>query len=190
MTTVATAGVLLIVGSVVFVVGAAIGVPRVFGESNPQIREQMLEKHRRLWRIAQPFYGLGALIAGVGVGCLAVSDLSPGARATFAAAGVAMTVGALAWVWSLYLRSTRVSEFAYGALPGWPFTVYVVLTVVGLALLGAGLLATDLPAGLGWLILGTDLVFLAAYLRLGDIPPFVFYVLLLVTGIALVRQPG
>ncbi len=61
---------------------------------------------------------------------------------------------------------------------------------MGLALLGAGLLAVDLPAWLGWLILGTDLVFLAAYLRLGDIPPFVFYVLLLVTGIALVRQPG
>jgi len=57
MTTVATAGLLLIVGSVVFVVGAAIGVPRVFSESNPQIREQLLKEHRRLWRIAQPFYG-------------------------------------------------------------------------------------------------------------------------------------
>ena len=36
----------------------------------------------------------------------------------------------------------------------------------------------------GWLTLGADVLFLAAYLRFGDVPPFVFYVVLAVVGIA------
>ena len=42
------------------------------------------------------------------------------------------------------------------------------------------------PAWLAWLVLVADLAFLAAYVRYKDIPPFVFYLLLLVAGIALV----
>jgi hypothetical protein len=55
----------------------------------------------------------------------------------------------------------------------------VLLTIGGLALLGAGLLAGRFPAWLGRLTLGADLIFLAGYLWLKDIPPFVFYLLLL-----------
>jgi hypothetical protein len=48
-----------------------------------------------------------------------------------------------------------------------------------------GLLAGGFPAWLGWLTLGADLLFLAGYLWLGDIPPFVFYLLLLLVGRAM-----
>jgi hypothetical protein len=41
---------------------------------------------------------------------------------------------------------------------------------------------------LGWLTLGADLIFLAGYLWFKDIPPFVFYLLLLLVGLA-TRRP-
>ncbi|HZC99812.1 MAG TPA: hypothetical protein VFA46_06355 [Actinomycetes bacterium] len=116
-------------------------------------------------------------LSPAGVGWLAAAAPTRATRATFAAAGLALAVGALAWAWSLYLRGTRVSEFALGTLPGWPFATYVLLTIGGLALLGAGLLTGRFPAWLGCLTLGADLVFLAGYLWFKDIPPFVFYLL-------------
>lgn len=36
----------------------------------------------------------------------------------------------------------------------------------------------------GWMILGADVLFVGAFLRYRDIPPFVFYMLLSVVGLA------
>ena len=176
-------GVLLIVGSVVFFVGAAIGVPGVFTQTDPQARLRMLTERRRAWQVAQPLYGLGPGIATAGVGVLAAS-CGGGAAAALAASCGMFAVGALAWWWSLFLRGTRVSDFAFGALPSWPFATYVLLTIAGIALLGLGLLTGEFPTWLGWVTLAADVVFLVGYLRFRDIPPFVFYVLLTVVGVA------
>jgi hypothetical protein len=179
------AGLLLIVGSTVFLVGAAIAVPRVFMETDPTARLRMLEERIRIWRAGQSFYALGPIIAGIGVVVLA-ADASDGDMVLFGIAGTALVVGALAWSWSVYLRATRVRDFALGNLPWWPFATYVLLTIGGLALLGIGLLAGYYVAWLGWLTLAADVMFLGLYLATKDIPPFVFYLLLLVVGIAIV----
>ena len=175
-------GVLLIVGSVVFFVGAAIGVPAVFTQTDPQVRLRMLTERRRAWQVAQPLYGVGPGIATAGVGVLAASS-GRGAGAVLAASCGTFAVGALAWWWSLFLRGTRVSDFAFGELPSWPFATYVLFTIAGIALLGLGLLIGEFPTWLGWVTLAADVVFLAGYLRFGDIPPFVFYALLTVVGV-------
>ncbi len=101
------------------------------------------------------------------------------------AACLAFLIGAVAWSWSLYLRATRVSQFAFGTLPGWPFATYVLMTIGGIGLLGIGLLTGDFPVWLGWLTLGADILFLAAY-RFRDIPPFVFYALTFVVGLVVI----
>jgi hypothetical protein len=163
-------GILLIAGSVLFLVGAAVGVPAVFAERDPGARLRLLRTHLRSWRAAQPLYGLGPLLAAAGVGGLSADAGDGAAPASLAAACVALVAGALAWAWSLYLRAARVEAFAFGTLPGWPFATYVLLTIAGLALLGAGLLAGGFPGWLGWLPLAADLVFLAAYLRFRDLP--------------------
>jgi hypothetical protein len=180
------AGVLLIAGSVIFLAGAAIGVPGVFTEADPQQRLRMLTAHLTMWRIAQPLYGLGPILVAVGVGYLAAAAQGRGTRAVFAASCAALAIGALAWTWSLYLRGTRVAEFARGTLPSWPFAIYVLLTIAGLALLGLGLLAGRFPTWLGWVALGADVLFLIGYLWFKDIPPFVFYLLLLLVGVVIV----
>lgn len=178
------AGLLLIAGSTVFLVGAAIGLPRVFMEHDPQTRLRMLEERIGIWRAAQPFYALGPVVAGTGVTVLAADASDDKTRLLFGIAGAALVVGALAWSWSVYLRATRVRAFALGRLPWWPFATYVLLTIGGLALLGIGLLTGGYPAWLGWLTLAADVGFLGLYLATRDIPPFVFYLLLLLVGIA------
>jgi len=125
------------------------------------------------------------MVVAIAVGYLAATTPSPTSRMVLSAASVALVVGALAWSWSVFLRSTRISDFAFGRLPGWPFRTYVLLTIGGLVLLGVDFLIEGFPIWLGLLIIGASIVFLAAYLRFSDIPPFVFYVLLLVAGVAL-----
>jgi hypothetical protein len=54
-----------------------------------------------------------------------------------------------------------------------------------LALLAAGLLTDDDAPGIAWVTIAADLTFLAAYLSLSDLPPFVFYLLFLAIAAAL-----
>ncbi len=177
-----SAGLLLILGSVTFGAGAAIGVPRVFTEANPHQRLRLLEERRVWWLCAQPLYALGPLIAPLGVADL-TKDASAG-NSLLAASSALLLVGAVAWGCAVYLRTRRVREFALGELPGWPFAAYVFLTIGGLALLGIGLLVGATTGWVGWLTLGSAVVFLVAYLRFGDIPPFVFYIVLSVVGVS------
>lgn len=179
------AAVLLVVGSAVFLVGAAVGVPGVFMEPDADARQSMLEAHASRWRLAQPLYAMGPLIAAVGVGLLVGDTRAATARILFAVAGVLLVAGALAWSWIVYLRAIDIVAFARGSLPGWPFTTYVLLTNAGLASLGAGLVVAGSSVWIGWLTLAADAAFVAAYVRFGDIPPFVFYLLLLVVGVTL-----
>jgi hypothetical protein len=183
MTAERAGGVLLIVGSAVFFVGAAIGVPGVFTQTDPQIRLRMLTERLRAWQVAQPLYGVGPGITAAGVGLLAAAS-GGGSGALLAASCWALAVGAVSWGWSLYLRGTRVSDFAFGTLPSWPFATYVLVTIAGIALLALGLLTGDFPVWLGWVTLTAGAFFLVGYLRFRDIPPFVFYVPLTGVGVA------
>ena len=171
------ATVLVWAGSGIFLVGAGIGVPRVFTEPNPAERLRMLEDRTVRWRVAQPLYAIGPLLAAAGVEALAVGVDDRSARVWLALAGLLLLAGALCWSWSVYLRCRHVREFALGQLPGWSFTTYVWLTLAGLAALGIGGLVAGFPAWADWLTLSGCLVFLVGYVRYGDIPPFVFYVL-------------
>lgn len=143
----------------------------------------MLEERLGTWRAAQPLYVLGPVVDAAGLGCLAAGTPAGGTRAAFLVASLALLVGSLTWARSVYLRATRVSEFAFGTLPGWPFTTYVLLTIGGLGLLGAGLLANGFPAWLGWLTVAAAVLYLALYLRFEDIPPYLFYLLLALVGL-------
>lgn len=174
---------LVVLGSVVFLLGAATGVPRVFTEPDPASRLRLIEDGLTRWRVAQPLYAVGPLTTAVGVGCLAAS-VGPGSdRAWLGLSGGLLLVGALSWSWSAYQRGRRPRAFALGELPGGPFTAYVWLTLGGLAALGTGLLVGGFPAWTGVVTLSAGSAFLVAFLRYGDIPPFVFYLLLPVVSL-------
>lgn len=183
------AGALIVAGSAVFFAGAQLGVPRVFMERDPDRRLDILEANRGRWRAAQPLYALGPLIVSVAVGLLASASASTGARTAFWLAATALLLGSLAWTWSVYQRAVRIADFARGRLPGWPFAAYVLLTVAGLAAVGLGLLPTAVAGWVPAVTLAADVVFLLAFLRFRDIPPFVFYLLLVVVGVVVTATP-
>jgi hypothetical protein len=173
----------MITGSALFFVGAAIAVPRVWTEPEPEEKVRMLDEGLFWWRLGQPLFALGAVVAALGVGLLAAADEAT-SEAWFVVSCALLVIGALAWSWSTYRRALRPREFALGQLPGWPWAIYVWLTFAGLFVLGAGILAGSWAAWLGWIIVGANALFVAVYLRYGDLPPFVFYVLLSVVGFA------
>lgn len=57
----------LIVGSVVFMLGAAIGLPSVFMTADYDERFRIVTGHVTRWGVAQFGYSFGPLIASVGV---------------------------------------------------------------------------------------------------------------------------
>jgi hypothetical protein len=173
----------VLAGSAVFLVGASIAVPRVFTEPDHERKLRMLETSLVWWRLGQPLYAAGALVASGGIGFLAASATAGPGRAWLTVSCLLMMVGALCWSWSVYQRGRHVQEFALGDLPGWPFASYVYLTLAGLGSLGVGLLVANYPAWTGWVTLAGALGFLIVYVRLGDIPPFVFYLLLPVVSL-------
>ena len=188
MSTSQVAGLLLVLGSVVFCVGAGIGVPRVHTEHDRQARLRMLQEGAVAWRVAQPFYLVGPLIVAAGVGVLATDVPSGAESALVAASAVLVLGGALAWARIVYLRTVDVPGFALGTLPPWPFVTYVWLTVGGLVLLGAGLVVGDLPAWLGWVTSVGAVGLLLLYLRTKDLPPFTFYLQFTLVGAVLLSR--
>ena len=150
---------------------------------SPESRLRLLESHLLWWRLSQPLYAGGALLAALGVGSLAAEGEGPGTSLLWVSCAL-LVVGAIAWSWSVYLRAQHHRDFALGRLPGWPFATDCWLTFAGLALLGVGLLERE-PQWLGWVVLGADTLYVLGYLRYGDIPPFVFYLLLSIVGVTL-----
>lgn len=175
---------LVVIGSVVFLVGAGVGVPTVFVTRDSDERARLLTRHRTRWQLAQPFYALGPALAAVGVG---VSGLDAGGAGGFFGGLAAMTMllGAGTWSYSCWLRAADPVRFAVGLQPGWPFHFYVIATLVGLASLGLALIVEDVAAWTGWLVVTADLVLGVAYSITGDLPPFVFYLLLIVVAVVL-----
>lgn len=171
------AAVLTVGGSAVFLLGAAVGVPAVFTQPDPDARLRLLRDNLTRWRIAQPLYALGPLLVAAGIGVLGAGMSSQAARTAVAISCLALAAGGLAWTRSVHQRTIRVTEFAHGTLPAWPFATYVLLTIGGLALLAVGLLADHRAPGAAWVTIAADVTFLAGYLRFADLPPFLFYLL-------------
>ncbi|MHA6524729.1 hypothetical protein [Tessaracoccus sp. G1721] len=180
-------GWLMLLGSVVFFVGAAYGVPRVFTVREPDERLALLQAGADAWRRAQWLYAAGPLLAAMGVVVLGTA-WSGEDRLLAGGAGIAMLVGAVLWSVSCARRGRRIEEFARGELPASSWLGYVWLTLAGLALLGVACLG--FATWVGVVVLIAAVAFVALFVVTRDIPPFVFYVVLTIVGIwVIAAQP-
>lgn len=180
--------VLLVVGSSLFLVGAFSPISMaVFTESDAAKRLETIQEGRNAWSISQVFFALGAIVTGIGVGLAAYHYRgTPGSWLAYLGFA-AIAVGAALWSWHVYLRTVDPKAFTEGSLPAWLFGVYTVLTQAGLAAFGMALLHTGTPSWVGWMLIGGSTLLFIAYLIFRDMPPFVYYILTLITGVMLYR---
>ena len=185
-----TDAIVVIVGSILFMAAAFSPISRVFAEPDVGRKLAILTGAPTQWNVAQILFALGALVAAVGVGMMAYRSAGEGPTLWLAIAAGMMAVGALLWVGHVYQRAVDPAAFATGQLAIWPFAVYSLLTMAGLALVGVALLQTGLAAWVGWLCIGSAAFFLVLGLIFGDMPPFVYYVVFLTVGIVAFRSAG
>lgn len=183
----------LLVGSLIFLFAAFNpSSMAVFPAATPEARLAAIQRYRSLWVISQVAFGLGAVIAALGYVLLAraLGDRAV-AMALPRAAALGMLFGALLWGINLVQRATDFTGFAQGTQPAWPFVIYTLLTIAGLAVWGWIYLQSGFPGWLGWATIGLAAVVLVLFVALRDMPPFVYYVIsLLAVDVLFFSLPG
>ena len=179
-------GIVICLGSLLFLIAAFSPSSRVFGASTAEKKLAVINASMRGWKISQALFGSGAIITALGVGLLAFSLRWLPANLIYVIAGL-LLVGAVSWSRHVYLRAMDPQAFVAGALPAWHFILYTLLTLAGFFLLGfESLRLFGFHAWQGWLLMGASLLFFVAYLIFKDMPPFVHYLLGLVLGVSLI----
>jgi hypothetical protein len=176
----------IIVGSVFFMVAAFSPVSRVFGVADPSEKLAIIQGSGGGWAVAQILFAAGALVTAAGIG-LAAYRAPPPSAAALTWSATLMGGGALLWSRHVYLRAVDPARFTAGELPLWLFAGYSLLTVAGLVFAGIAVLRMGLPPWVGWLCIGGAATFLVLGIAFGDMPPFVYYVVMLTLGIVLFR---
>ncbi len=187
MSTERVAAIILLVGSVLFLIAAFMPVSRVFAETSQAATLEIITSNRTSWTASQVLFGLGASIAAIGLGFVA-HHLRGAPGAAWAYIGlVAVILGAVLWDGHVYLRAVDPEGFVEGRLISWLFPAYAILTQLGLLAFGVAYLRADYPTWLGGVTVGGAIIFFIVYLVFRDIPPFVYYILTFIAGIVLMR---
>jgi hypothetical protein len=181
------AAITIIVGSIFFLIAAFLPISRVFVTPDTAGKLEIINAAPGQWTFAQIFFALGSLVTVLGVAMLANRMSGQSVSLYMYVATGLMGVGALLWSWHVYSRAVDPAAFAAGEVPIWLFAGYSLLTMVGLALIGFALLQIGLPPWVGWLAIGSAGLFLVLGLAFGDMPPFVYYVIMLTIGIMVYR---
>jgi hypothetical protein len=180
------AGSVLIIGSVLFFIAAFSPIAQVFTEPDATQKMEIINNGGSAWIVDQIFFCLGSLVTGAGL-ALTVNQHRNIPGATWAFLGVAaIALGAVLWSWNVYQRTIAPQAFVTGTLPVWPFIAYTLLTQAGLVAIGILLLRSTLPGWVGWMLIGGSIFFFVAFIILKDMPPFVYYILTILTGIIIV----
>lgn len=180
-------GIIILIGSILFLVAAFSPITRVFGLRSAEEKLALITNARRAWGVSQVLFSLGAIVTALGVAfaAYALKD-QPQAPLLFTATAF-LAIGAGAWARHVYLRAIDPQAFVSGALPGWHFALYTLLTTGAFLLIGIALLRMGFSPWGGWILVGGALLFFILYVIFKDMPPFVHYLLGLVLGFVLLR---
>jgi hypothetical protein len=188
VSSVGVSGIVMIVGSALFLCAANTPISfRVVAPGRSASRKlEAIRGSPTAWSVTQILFGLGALVTVIGIGVLAYAlRRQPSAWLIWASVAVLM-LAAVLWLWHLYGRMVDPVAFAEGRWPRWPLLAYFIMTEAGLAILGHSLLRNDLPMWIGWMLISSRLLLFVLTLVYRDMVPLFFYLVTLITGIALV----
>ena len=128
-------GIVLITGSIIFLIAAFHPVSKIFGEPDSSKRLEIILNEQAGWNFSQLLFIIGSFIVAIAVGLISHHFRNiPGSTLAYLGS-VMLLAGALLWSIHCYLRFQDPSAFVSGSLPGWHFLLYTFLTMAGLALL-------------------------------------------------------
>jgi hypothetical protein len=182
--------IIIALGSLIFLVAAFMPISKVFVERSSQKKLEIITSNRTTWNVMQVLFGLGALVAAIGVGVLAYAFQPHQESGLLKLSSLLLIIGSLLWIWHLYLRGTNPEGFAFGQQPWWHFAGYTIITQVAMVIAGYYFLQTPYPNWIGYtLIISMGVLFLLTVI-FKDMPPFVYYVFFIVAVIGLWRNSG
>lgn len=173
------------VGSILFLIAAFLPYSKMFAESDPAKKMQIILDMHGMFNVAHVLFGLGSIITVIGLG-LIIKHFKEiqGYNIAFAAV-LLMFAGALLWTWHTTERIIDPEGFVYGKNTPYLFAIYSVFTQAGLFIIGLFLLKTVVPGWIGWLfVIGSATIFVLMII-FKDMPPFVYYVLTLIAAFTL-----
>ena len=179
------AGLLISLGSVIFILAALFPISRVFAERNPEVKLALVEDHLAAWRTAQFSFALGSALTVAGLAVLSSYLWATQALITAWIALALVALGTFFWIWHVLLRASEPEAFFLGEQSAWLFPTFSGLTLAALAAYGLTLLLAGHPAWLGLFLIGAGVIFAALYLVMKDLPPLFIYTITLITGVAL-----
>lgn len=183
------AGALTVLGSALFLIAAFSPISnRVFAERSIERRVRFVTGSPVQWLVAHVLFGIGPLLTAGGLlshAFVGGRRRSPAALRAGAATFAAATV---LWTGEVVQRSVDPEGFARRELPAWPFYSSIYGAEAGLALVGLGLKPPEWTGWVRWTVAAVNVVLCALTLILGDMPPFVLYLITLPIGVALHRR--
>ena len=180
-------GIMLLLGSVIFLIAAFVPASWVFAERDPQKKIEMINTAPGAWRFAQFLFGLGATIAAIALLFVYIHLKDNGAGNEGLAAFILAMTGVIFWDWHVFLRANDPQAFAFGQLePNWTYAPYAILTNAALVLLGLALFTAKYPRWLGWTSIISGIFFTLCLIIFHDIPPFTFYLILGMAAVVMI----
>lgn len=176
---------LFILGTLLIYTGFGAFPPRIYTERNIQEKLKLLEAQPRRWIFCQSLVILGGIATMAGSIFLIplFNDSQAALLAKIGAGG--LVLGHFVWIWHLRLRIVEPQKFARNELPGWLYPVYAIPFLLSLAIFGSAFWLQGIHQVLGAGIFVGALLVLGLYIKLKDMPPFIYYAMTLVIGLSL-----
>jgi hypothetical protein len=175
-------------GSILFVIAAFLPISKVYMESNPENKLEIIQSMPKMWNIEQVMFIAGSIITAFSLFVVAIRIRSTGSFNIGLFASIIILIAAFLWSWHAFERILSPEGFVHGKSTPQLFIIYSILTQLGLALLGFAFLSTDLPAWIGWLFMVGGVLLFILMISTGDMPPFAYYLLTLILSLSLLYK--
>jgi hypothetical protein len=181
------AGVTLIAGTLLFAIYGMMPVTRhVFGTDDDLLSLRYIEENPATWDLALAMFAAGGLTAAIGLVPLARSVRRVTNRRLLGVmahgAATLAIVGAVSWVIRI-VQSPHDVPFA--DFSPWLLRTYEFFTPAAFIIFGVVLLLSGYPKWLGWLLMVSGAMMIAALVAVSFFVPAVYYVVFLILGVTL-----
>ena len=197
------AGRLLVLGSALFIVGAANPALGAVWSAPPETQLRLIHDAAAAWTVTNVLFLVGTVLTATGL-WFVPERVGNGGAALARAAAVVYLVAATSWLSSLVFRLTVTPHAASTLIAaGSMDPTYVLLNLWAVGLFGAftylaggslisfgfaAILGRTLSAVAGWFAIVIGVAIIVGYAIVGDMPPFVAFLPTGLLGIVLMRR--